>query len=322
MLGASRILEKGPDYLRKQMELESEAKGRVSAVERLAATKPKYVKSQQMVNPMQQSVVGSASVSGPSNRNEQVTSKSGSDTVNEESTKVEIVKRNSSKKRPDSLLLYRQKGERDSPGGNNKRNLNKRILLNSLKEKPLLAHCKESTSEQNTTKDSLGLPVAAGKGQGNDARLQPTPFRLGVDGDHLPRACRSGPTSARNESERETRRGVARSHSDISSRYSKNFADFDAFFKYCGLEEDVIDSVGKDNFSLYSEEFCAKIRSVSTATSDDGCSRSSGDSDQKEEPPEKPRQGSSVIERNARIIKWLYSCRNATESGKVLRELD
>lgn len=50
------------------------------------------------------------------------------------------------------------------------------------------------------------------------------------------------------------RKAVGRSHSDISSRYSKNFGDFDTFFTYCGLEEDVVQSLGRENFSSRSDE--------------------------------------------------------------------
>uniref|UniRef100_A0A3Q2YWP4 Family with sequence similarity 110 member C n=1 Tax=Hippocampus comes TaxID=109280 RepID=A0A3Q2YWP4_HIPCM len=119
-------------------------------------------------------------------------------------------------------------------------------------------------------------------------------------------------------------KGVGRSRSDISSRYSKNFADFDSFFKYCGLDGEVIESLGKENFSARSDEMTLKVRSVSVATSDGGFSRNSDDSEglQEDVLHKKIRQGTSVIERNARIIKWLYSCKNAKESGKKLRDLD
>ncbi|XP_026887393.2 protein FAM110C isoform X1 [Electrophorus electricus] len=279
MLGTSRILEKGPEYLRKQMELESEAKGRVSAVTRLAATKPQYVKSQHVLNPTHESVGSGAGT-------EQATAESGISAVKEEN-----VKRNGSKKRPDSLLLYRQRCVRESSGAKNRRNLNKKIFLNSLKDKPLpQACCREAASGQKATEDSAALPETA---------PQPTPC-TGGEGhhqDHQLRARQVTPRRRRNATEmkRASPRGVTRSHSDISSRYSKNFADFDAFFKYCGLAEDVIDCMGKDNFSLYSEELCSKIRSVSVSTSEDGFTRSSGDSDRlrTEEAREKTRQAQS-----------------------------
>ncbi|XP_071388378.1 protein FAM110C [Centroberyx affinis] len=300
---ATKILEKGPEYLRKQMELESEAKGGgMSAVERLAATKPKYVKSQQVVNSTQESVLsfGSASVSstGSSNRS---SNRSGKLDKGRNSTggtqscspgQDNVVRRSSSKKRPDSILLYRQKCEllKGSARERNKRNLTHRLLL---KNGPL----PEATDKECKENSDPGTKTAVG------VEKKPGHRRVA----EVQRRCR----------------GVSRSHSDISSRYSKNFADFDAFFMYCGLDGEVIESLGKENFSARSDDLGVNLRSVSVSTSDGGFSRNSGDSDGllEEELHEKIRQGTSVIERNARIIKWLYSCKNAKETGKKLREL-
>lgn len=197
MLGTSRILEKGPEYLRKQMEREREATGRVSAAERLAATKINYVRSPQVGSPSSQSpFTGPNSASGsqvsppsiqnsptrsphlssptvqesrslgcqrkpnflipkespvrlpagkevgtrPSTAGDCARSKpSPSNAVNgrvrdeqDQMSEGNIVKRNSSKKRPDSILLYRQKCELQRGS----RTLNiKPLFLSSLKEK-------------------------------------------------------------------------------------------------------------------------------------------------------------------------------------------
>uniref|UniRef100_A0A4W6DBH2 Family with sequence similarity 110 member C n=1 Tax=Lates calcarifer TaxID=8187 RepID=A0A4W6DBH2_LATCA len=218
------------------MELESETKGRMSAVERLAASKPKYVKSQQVVNSTQEPVI---SLGSNRDGNFGTGSNSTQATCGTQTCSPGQVRRSSSKKRPDSLL----------------------------------------TLQAEVTKVTAGL--------------------LAVP--QCEKLKRSG-------------KGVSRSHSDISSRYSKNFADFEAFFKYCGLDGEVIESLGKENFSARSDEIAINIRSISVSTSDDGFSRSSGGSDGllEDELQKKMRQGTSVIERNARIIKWLYSCKNET----------
>uniref|UniRef100_A0A3B4WU42 Family with sequence similarity 110 member C n=1 Tax=Seriola lalandi dorsalis TaxID=1841481 RepID=A0A3B4WU42_SERLL len=299
----SKILEKGPEYLRKQMELESETKGRMSAVERLRASKPKYVKSQQVVNSTQESVIslGSASVSstGSSNRS----SNRGGNFVTGNNSKEATggvqtcspgqVRRSSSKKRPDSLLLYRQKCELLRGAANYRKHHITRKLL---------PHVVSSQSERRKN----GLSEQCSTESGNSGTKVTTSL-LAV-----------------HEFERRSGKGVSRSHSDISSRYSKNFADFDSFFKYCGLDGEVIKSLGKENFSARSDEIAINIRSVSVSTSDGGFSRSSGDSDGllEDNLDKKIHQGTSVIERNARIIKWLYSCKNAKETGKKLRDLD
>ncbi|TRZ18476.1 hypothetical protein HGM15179_008626 [Zosterops borbonicus] len=118
------------------------------------------------------------------------------------------------------------------------------------------------------------------------------------------------------------RRGLHRSQSDISSRYSKSFAEFDTFFKYCGLEQEVIEDLGRENFSVVSDNVSFKIRSVSVATSESEFTRHSGDEGLLEdELSEQVPSSTSVIERNARIIKWLYTCKKATETSKVIQEL-
>ncbi|XP_045576903.1 protein FAM110C [Salmo salar] len=352
---ATRILEKGPEYLRKQMELESEETGRMSAVEMLAASKKQYVKSQQVVNSIQVPVVsfGSSSVSsnGSSNRssnwncrNSGRNSPAGTSSVQGGPSPPEdknVVHRTSSKRR-DSLLLYRQKCElvKGSTREKNKLNLGRRLLLSSLDKASLLpeASGKECEAEEWNTKFTTpeGLAKECDSKAGYLKPIQPETQSLSTDEEWtdirspVPKGSpgvMQRPTHKRvAEVQRRTRKGVGRSHSDISSRYSKNFADFDAFFKYCGLNGEVIESLGKENFSVCSDELANKIRSVSISTSDDGFTRNSGEDSNEglleEEMHETVRQGTSVIERNARIIKWLYSCKNAKESGKKLRDLN
>lgn len=312
----SKILERGPEYLRKQMELESETKVGLSAVERLAMSKPKYVKSQQVVNTTQEPVitVGSVGSNGSSkhslNKGKLVSNIPPVTISSDLSTSVSPgqVRRSSSKKRPDSILLYRQKCDllRASTNNNRRHPISRKTTVQEDNEcgskgvqeripKPegRAKECTLTNQEQN------GVPAKDNK---ENSSLLTVPREDFV---------RSG-------------KGVSRSHSDISSRYSKNFADFDGFFKYCGLDGEVIESIGKENFSAHSDEIAINIRSVSVSNSDDGFSKSSGDSDglQEDEVLEKIRQGTSVIERNARVIKWLYSCKNAMETGKKLRDLN
>uniref|UniRef100_A0A672ME52 Family with sequence similarity 110 member C n=1 Tax=Sinocyclocheilus grahami TaxID=75366 RepID=A0A672ME52_SINGR len=292
--------ELGPEFLRRQMERESEAnKGRVSAVERLAATKPQYVKSQQ-VEPVIS--IGSASVSSQGSLNGlgSVNNTANVDVEDTQSPEEDsnVVRRSSSKKR-DSILLYRQKCEllRGSPGGS--RRLMKKSLF-AIKDK---TNAFEARGGECATRKAtrVTLPISNGHSGETNGEPKGPPHRK---------------VTETQEQERRSRRGVARSSSDISSRYSKNFADFDAFFKYCGLEGDVIEYLGRENFSARSEDLSSKIRSISVSTSDDGFSRSS-DGLQEEELKETVRQGSSVVERNARIIKWLYSCRNICKVAKT-----
>ncbi|XP_077367415.1 protein FAM110C [Festucalex cinctus] len=295
----SKILEKGPDYLRKQMELESEVKGPMSAVERLAASKPKYVRSQQLVK------------SRPEPEPEpEPTSADRSSPPPPPSCSPTQVRRSSSKKRPDSILLYRQKCQ--LLRAQHKHHVTRKLLRSSARK----AAAALPEAEEKEREDRLGAPE-----EKRSSARTPTPERKRNGApDRAPKELSPHLLDV------PVRRGkaVARSRSDVTSRYSKNFADFDAFFKYCGLDGEVVQSLGKENFSARSDETAAKLRGVSVSASDAGFSRDSRDSDglQEDVLRQKIRQGTSVIERNARIIKWLYSCKNAKESGKTLRDLD
>ncbi|KAM4528755.1 protein FAM110C [Fundulus diaphanus] len=331
----TKILGKGPEYLRKQMELESETKGHMSAVMRLAASKPKYVKSQQVVNSHQEPAIsiGSASVSstGSSNRSSTRSGNlvSGSNSslhkgVAELCLPVQLL-RSSTKKRRDSLLLYRQKCDllRGSGVSEQRRHITRQLPLSSGKRPVPLLKAADRECEYEDSEEEISAP--AGKAKECSFRVvisQPEDGSNGAAEESSDKSATGG--LAVPEIERRSGKGVSRSHSDISSRYSKNFADFDAFFKFCGLDGEVIDSLGRENFSARSDDIVMNIRSVSLSTSDDGFSRDSGDNDGllEDELHDKIRQGTSVIERNARIIKWLYSCKNASETGKTLRDLN
>lgn len=338
----SKILEKGPDYLRKQMELESETKGRMSAVERLAASKPKYCKSQQVVNSTQEPAIslGSASVSstGSSNRDSNRSGKlvTGSDSKGYAGVTQLCppgqVRRSSSKKRPDSLLLYRQKCELLRGSENDrKHHITRKLLLSSVnKNVPLF-----ETTDKECESEGTVVKITTPEGTAEECRSHVIFSQSEKTSNGVAEECRrkrinsskktaAGGLLAVPEFQRRSGKGVSRSHSDISSRYSKNFADFDAFFKYCGLDGDVVESLGKENFSARSDEIAINVRSISVSTSDDNFSKNSDESDGllEDELHRNIRQGTSVIERNARIIKWLYSCKNATETGKRLRDLD
>uniref|UniRef100_A0A3Q3IWH5 Uncharacterized protein n=1 Tax=Monopterus albus TaxID=43700 RepID=A0A3Q3IWH5_MONAL len=299
----------------------SETKGHKSAVERLAASKPKYVKSQQVVNSTQELVISPGSPSGTNSTvGIQICSPG----------QVGQVRQASSKKRRDSLLLYRQKCDLLKGAANDQKfHMTPKLLLSSVKKNvPLPETDKDGECEGNEKKNTTP------KGTAKESSLylvtsQSERRRNKLAEQHSTESNNSG-TKVRAglltvpEVERSSGKGVSRSHSDISSRYSKNFADFDAFFKYCGLDGEVIESLGKENFSARSDEIEINIRSVSVSTSDGGFSENSGDSDGllDAQLQEKVQQGTSVIERNARIIKWLYSCKNAIETGKTLRDLD
>ncbi|CAB1329640.1 unnamed protein product [Coregonus sp. 'balchen'] len=138
------------------------------------------------------------------------------------------------------------------------------------------------------------------------------------------------PASKPHVSSRGSRPGSARKHpslhrskSDLSDRYSRATADLERFFNYCGLHPEEVEGMGGvERFARASSDIVSvsKLRSVSTPSSECERAREQGE-DEDEEGPAQPGErvpyGISVIERNARVIKWLYGIRQARDSNAV-----
>ncbi|XP_008293190.1 protein FAM110C [Stegastes partitus] len=113
-----------------------------------------------------------------------------------------------------------------------------------------------------------------------------------------------------------------RSKSDMRLRCSVALSEQEHFFDFCGLDVDMIERLGRENFlsgASSIDTLSLALRSVGG----DGCggsepsefSRHSGDGLFQEELAEQLPTGVSIIERNARVIKWLYGCKNAAREG-------
>lgn len=113
-----------------------------------------------------------------------------------------------------------------------------------------------------------------------------------------------------------------RSKSDLYLRCSVALSEQEHFFDFCGLDVDMIERLGRENFlsgASSIDTLSLALRSVGG----DGCggsepsefSRHSGDGLFQEELAEQVPTGVSIIERNARVIKWLYGCKNAAREG-------
>uniref|UniRef100_A0AAQ4P542 Family with sequence similarity 110 member C n=1 Tax=Gasterosteus aculeatus aculeatus TaxID=481459 RepID=A0AAQ4P542_GASAC len=281
----------GPEYLRRQMELESETKGRMSAVERLAATKLKYVKSN----------LGSASVSSAGSSN--LSSKRGENLCVGSNSRAAThaaqiasspgqVRRSSSKKRRDSLLFYRQKCELlTTSASDRKHHVIPKLLLGSVHKRAPLPGSTEKECEGECNKEKVVPPMGNRKEEEWSSSFP---------------SMKRGPAKGSV--------GLTRTSAPGTPKALQTLMFFSSTV---GWAVRSLSLWGKENFSARSDE------SVSPSTSDNCFSRNSGESDGllEDELLEKTSQGTSVIERNARVIKWLYSCKNAVETGKTLRDL-
>lgn len=110
------------------------------------------------------------------------------------------------------------------------------------------------------------------------------------------------------------RPSLTRSKSDMSDRCSRAGTELERFFNLCGLDPaDLQEWTGScsDIVSM------ARFRSVSAPGSE--CAGSGREDEDDEEdvgnPTGRVPYGVSVIERNARVIKWLYGIRHAKDSA-------
>nr|XP_003465041.1 protein FAM110C [Cavia porcellus] len=222
--------------------------------------------------------------------------------------------------RPDSLVIYRQKCDfarslgSEGPRGS---------LVKKLLPGPGRDRTKPALPATSRPERVARTEPASGTSETPDGS-EPAAAAASLGSPRSPRvpvaATSSAPpgTRARTSSPRTVRRaGLQRSHSDLSRRSCDPGAEFDAFFRFCGLDPEVVEALGRENFSAGSDSAALKVRSVSVATSEGGFSRPSGGEDdglQEEALTEQVPSTTSVIERNARIIKWLYTCRKAAET--------
>ncbi|XP_045907744.1 protein FAM110B isoform X1 [Micropterus dolomieu] len=123
------------------------------------------------------------------------------------------------------------------------------------------------------------------------------------------------------------RSSLHRSKSDLSDRYARAGADVERFFNYCGIDPEELEAVGPENFARANSDIVSlNFRSASMISSDcdqsrqssnDGLSDADEGEEEEEEAGERVPYGISAVERNARVIKWLYSIRQARETQKV-----
>ncbi|XDV48490.1 hypothetical protein PO909_017895 [Leuciscus waleckii] len=108
------------------------------------------------------------------------------------------------------------------------------------------------------------------------------------------------------------RPSLTRSKSDVSDCFSRAGVELERFFNYCGLDPSDLEELGTPGSDIVS---VSRLRSASAPASE----RTAEGEEEEEEAAkdERPVYGVSVIERNARVIKWLYGMRQAKESPKV-----
>uniref|UniRef100_H0XX30 Family with sequence similarity 110 member C n=2 Tax=Otolemur garnettii TaxID=30611 RepID=H0XX30_OTOGA len=305
---SERLFLQNPDASK---ELDTARPARRSAVERLAADRAKYVRGRP----------GAGRSSASETSSPVAITGRGDDPGSPARASGPVVRRTIARKplRPDSLVIYRQKCEFvRGPGADGSRaSLVKKLFQGPGKDKAPVSPETPVVGEEGKARGGEAARTKLGPSRVPEslAALEPSetlglaPPSAATAGVPAAPPCPRPPVTRRG--------GLRRSQSDLSSRYSMALAEFDTFFQYCGLDPEVVETLGRENFSVGSDPAGFKVRSVSVATSDSGFSRHSSGGEnglQEEELMEQVPSTTSVIERNARIIKWLYTCKKAKES--------
>uniref|UniRef100_A0A3Q3DDL5 Protein FAM110B n=1 Tax=Hippocampus comes TaxID=109280 RepID=A0A3Q3DDL5_HIPCM len=326
-----RILNKGPDYFRRQVEPNPK---RLSAVERLEADKAKYVKSQEVINAKQEPIKPPV--------------------LAKPATVHSLQSKRTSGGVPFKASNNNAKSDTCAPSsaGSKRENLNLEILKNLLNSSSSSASPRtESRNSRKTNKSrkrptiihhgfaKRGCANAPGRIRAFASRpfdiLSPSPASKASPqppareiGDA---AVANPPTDPGLEPEPTwsvaRRSSLHRSKSDLSDRYARAGADVERFFNYCGLDPEELEAVGPENFARANSDIVSlNFRSASMISSDcDRSRRSSNDGlsdgdegeDEEDEAGQRVPYGISAVERNARVIKWLYSIKQARETQKV-----
>uniref|UniRef100_A0A8C2X3I2 Protein FAM110B n=1 Tax=Cyclopterus lumpus TaxID=8103 RepID=A0A8C2X3I2_CYCLU len=335
-----RILNKGPDYFRRQVEPNPK---RLSAVERLEADKAKYVKSQEVINAKQEPIKPPVLAKPPAGHT--LLSKRGPGIggggnggggpfkASNNNAKSDTCPTSSSKRGNLNLEILKNLLNSSSSSGAGSEGLgggmarswtptgtshSLRSFSHSLKVPPINSGGRRSPLQGG----NLNLS-RRGEGIIDRSRSPLAPLLTSHSSSDLLRLCNGKPLRTLGSSVAR-HSSLHRSKSDLSDRYARAGADVERFFNYCGLDPEELEAVGPENFARANSDIVSlNFRSASMISSDcDRSRRSSNDGlsdgeEDEEEAGERVPYGISAVERNARVIKWLYSIKQARETQKV-----
>lgn len=309
-------LNRGPEC---QRELGGGGGRTPSAVERLEADKAKYVKSQQVINSRQEPALrGCSPRFSPRSRRLLARQQcnelcQGSELSREGPRKLPcpqspVSRRTGGRRllRPDSLIIYRQK--RDCSGGD-KENTKSSGLVQRLFQGPLRDKTPSSPpalrlDEGPPATQSPETPMLWVPAEKEEAR---TPGASSSSGGifPLPGSPMAQPPQPP-------------SKQALALRVSLPLSEKERFFNYCGLDRALVELLGQERFGPAGWDN-ASARLPSSCESEPG--QASEGSEEDAGPGEEElgaRLGSavSVVERNARVIKWLYGCQQAWAAAK------
>ncbi|XP_074782013.1 protein FAM110D [Athene noctua] len=294
---------------------------RPSAVERLEADKAKYVKSQQVINSRQEPALrGCSPRLSPRSRRllacQQCNELCQGSELNREGPRKlpcpqsPVSRRTGGRRllRPDSLIIYRQK--RDCPGGDKENTkgsgLVRRLFQGPLRDKPPSSPTARVLGEGPPASQSPETRMLWVPAEKEEART-PDASSGGGSGGIFP--LPGGPMAQPPEPP---------SKQTLALRISLPLSEQERFFNYCGLDRALVELLGRERFGPAGwDNASARLPGSCESEPGQASGGSEGDAGPGDEEPD-ARLGSaiSVVERNARVIKWLYGCQRAWAAAK------
>ncbi|XP_059724775.1 protein FAM110D [Haemorhous mexicanus] len=281
---------------------------RASAVERLEADKAKYVKSQQVISRRQEPALRGSPRLSPHGRRRLARQQCGELGPGSElpCPQSPVSRRSGSRRllRPDSLIIYRQK--RDCLGGD-KENAKGSGLVRRLFQGPLRA-TPPSSPPARPLGDGPGAPRSPetpmlwAPAEKEEART-PGGDGGGDSGGTFPVPAEQPPGAAGKE--------------PLALRVSLPLSEQERFFNYCGLDRAQVELLGRERFGPAGWDSASARAGSCESEPGRASGGSEGDAGPGEEEPDaRPGSAVSVVERNARVIKWLYGCQRAWAAAK------
>ncbi|XP_074411768.1 protein FAM110D [Zonotrichia albicollis] len=269
---------------------------RASAVERLEADKAKYVKSQQVISRRQEPALRGSPRLSPHGRRRLARQQCGELGPELPCPPSPVSRRSGGRRllRPDSLIIYRQK--RDCLGGDKENNAKGSGLVRRLFQGPLRATPPSSPPARSPQTPMLWAPAEREERTpgGDSGGIPPVP--VPVPAEQPPGAPGKEP---------------------LALRVSLPLSEQERFFNYCGLDRAQVELLGRERFGPAGWDSGSARAGSGESEPGRASGGSEGDAGPGEEEPD-TRAGSavSVVERNARVIKWLYGCQRAWAAAR------
>ncbi|XP_019403558.1 PREDICTED: protein FAM110D [Crocodylus porosus] len=338
------LLTRGPEYLRRQVEGDRGARS-PSAVERLEADKAKYVKTQQVIESRQEPVLcGSTPRPSPRPRrlliphqcNELSVELSWEGPRRPAPPQSPVARRGGSKRglRPDSLVIYRQK--RDCTAGNKENakgyGLVRWLLQGALRDKSPTSPASGGLEEEPLTPEGEEMAMVwvplekevAGEQSPGGSLFAPGTSPMEQASPSAQRCpCSSSPTEPASACAQRPLpspglgQPLPGAKPALALRCSLPLSEKERFFNYCGLDRDLVEGLGAERFGPAGWDVASSLHPGSRGSAGSGSqgapSQGSGAGG---EPGARLCSAVSIVERNARVIKWLYGCQRAWAAGR------